>query len=167
MSSSFDYDSLGGSTLGEELTAANAAWWRNFSVLLAVVAAVFVPPLALTAWACARDPQLPIVARLLWLRAQELVGVPAPSEAAFLARLRRERNEQLRRAAAVQAGRLPPPARERAPAAGGAGAGAGAGGAVVDASAAGAASAATAGTTPRRPPPVPSPLASPRADAVR
>lgn len=70
---------------------------NGLALLAYVLGAGLLVPLLVCVVGVVRDPTLPIVARLLWLRVRELVGHPAPTEKEFLATLRRERDEQLRR----------------------------------------------------------------------
>jgi hypothetical protein len=73
---------------------------RGLFYLTLSCVAVLLPALVLFCVSLCRDPSLPIVGKLLWLRGRELVGYPAPDEAAFFKLLRHERNDALRRAAA-------------------------------------------------------------------
>jgi hypothetical protein len=81
---------------------------RGLFYLFLSCLAVLLPPLVLFLNSLVRDPSLPIVGKLLWMRARELVGFPAPDEQAFLRSMKRERNEALRQAAASKVAKKGP-----------------------------------------------------------
>lgn len=91
-----------GRTQAEVIEETFARRVQGMSLLAIVFIALLIPPIVLCIWTLVRDPALPIVFRLLWLRMRELVGVPSPTERQFLQDLRREKNDQLRKEAALR-----------------------------------------------------------------